>query len=282
MKEGATSPTTAETTAETSQSTTEETPSTAWRRRWAAGIIFLAVGIAVWILAREHLSLEFLVEREIQLRSTIERRPWAAFGIGFCVYTLVSMFPGTSGKSIICGWLFGFWAALTMVITALTLAAIGGFTISRYLLRDVVQQRFAHRLGEVDGALARDGMFYLLTVRMLHIPFTLVNYLCGASSVDIRTFIWTTAVGLIPSTAIFVGVGSGLPTLRDLLDNGASGLINPTLMAGLVLMGLAPWVLRWLARRVGTSATPSDSKSDSPTKSSATKSSATNVAPRNP
>jgi uncharacterized membrane protein YdjX (TVP38/TMEM64 family) len=234
---------------DSSSSSTKKTTSPSRHRRWIAGVSFLAVGIMVWFLAREHLTLELFVEQEARVRATIEQHTWASFGIGFCIYTLVSMFPGTSGKSVLCGWLFGFWSALAMVTTALTLAAVGGFSVSRYVLRDFVRRRFADRIRDVDEALERDGSFYLLTVRMLHVPFTLVNYLCGASGLDLRTFTWTTAVGLVPSTMVFVGVGSSLPTLRDLLDHGTSGLIDPKLVAALVLMGLAPWTLRWLVRR---------------------------------
>lgn len=219
--------------------------------RAVALMLFVAIGVGVWFLAREHLSVEQLAEHERQLRGVIESRPWTAFLLGFVVYTLVSLFPGTSGKSILCGWFFGFWQSLAMVTASLTLAALAGFSISRYVLRDFLHSRFGKHLGKLERALDREGAFYLLTLRMLHVPFTLVNYASGASHLRARTFAWTTFVGLIPSTMIFVGVGANLPTLQQLVEEGAKRLLSPPLLLALVLMGLAPWVIRGLLRKLG-------------------------------
>ena len=90
----------------------------------------------------------------------------------------------------------------------------------------------------------------MLTLRMLHVPFTLVNYAAGATSLPAQTFAWTTFIGLIPSTAIFVGLGDGLPTLEQLATEGAKGLLSWPLAAALVLMGIVPWLLRLLIRRL--------------------------------
>lgn len=220
------------------------------KRRLLVAALFLGFGCVVWLLARDQLSLELLAAREQQLRATIEASPVRAYAVGFVIYVLVSMFPGTSGKSIVCGWLFGFWQALLMVTGALTIAALGGFSVSRYVLRDALRNRFSDALAEVERALERDGSFYLLTVRMLHVPFTLVNYLCGAGGVPTSTFAWTTALGLVPSTMIFVGVGAGLPTLDELSRTGPRGVFDLPLVVALVLMGAAPWLLRRMARWV--------------------------------
>ena len=221
------------------------------KNRWWLGVLFATLGVGVWFAARNHLSLGALIEQERWLRGAIEEGPWSSFLIGFLIYTLVSLFPGTSGKSVIAGWFYGFWAALAMVAVALTIAAVLGFLLARYLLQRYIRERFSKALAELDKRLENDGVYYLLTVRMLHVPYTLVNYLSGASGVRLKTFAWTTGVGLIPSTMIFVGVGAGLPTLQELADHGALSLIGLPLILALLLMGVAPWVFRWLFREFG-------------------------------
>jgi uncharacterized membrane protein YdjX (TVP38/TMEM64 family) len=220
-------------------------------RRPIAAAVLLVVGVLAWCLVEEHLTLERIMERERQLRDFIETDPWRAFAVGFGAYVVVSVFPGTSGKSVVAGWFFGFWQALLMVTVALTIAGVFGFSVARHLLRDALRTRFKLVLERFDRAVMREGVFYLLTVRLLHVPFTLVNYASGASEVRLWTFAWTTLIGLVPSTMVFVGLGAGLPSLNELQDKGATSLASPALVTALIAMGSLPWLVRWGGRKLG-------------------------------
>ncbi|REJ81121.1 MAG: TVP38/TMEM64 family protein [Acidobacteria bacterium] len=216
-------------------------------------ILALAVALlaaAIWWLAREHLTLERVVASEQALRVEIERHAVRSWLLGFSLYTLVSLVPGTSGKSIVFGWLFGLWAGTAMVTLALTLAATIAFLVCRYLLRDWLQRRLGRHLRRVDRRIERDGAFYMLTLRMLHAPYSLVNASAAASSIGVRTFAWTTWVGLLPGTLIFVGLGSSLPTLEELLEQGARGVVRPELFLLLLASGALPWCVRFVFRRL--------------------------------
>ncbi|HVS14017.1 MAG TPA: VTT domain-containing protein [Thermoanaerobaculia bacterium] len=226
------------------------------RRRLLVLAAFTAAVIALWVLAGRYLPLERIAAQEQELRRWTTGRPVLAFTIGFVVYTLVSLFPGTSGKSVACGWLFGFWQGMAMVTVALTVAALVGFSIARYALHDVLHHRFGTTLARIDRGLERDGAFYLLTLRMLHTPYTVVNYASGACRIDTWTFAWTTWVGLVPGTIAFVGVGAGLPTLDELLEEGPLGLLSPPLVVALALMGGLPWLVRTVIRRVRPGSEP--------------------------
>ncbi len=219
------------------------------RRKVLFAVVVTILGCVVWWLGKEYLSVDVLAQREAALRELLERQPVHTWLIGFLIYIVVSLFPGTSGKSVLCGWLFGFWQSLLMVTFALTVAAVVGFSISRFLLRDAVRRWLGTRIEALNQKVDSEGAFYMLTVRMMHIPFTAVNYAAGASSLPTRTFAWTTLVGLIPSTAVFVGLGSTLPTIAQLKEKGAHGLISWPLAMALVLMGAIPWLLRAMVRK---------------------------------
>ena len=54
----------------------------------------------------------------------------------------------------------------------------------------------------------------LLTVRMIPlVPFTLLNWAAGTTSISRWTFFWTTAVGILPATILFSATGCGLASL---------------------------------------------------------------------
>ena len=129
------------------------------------------------------------------------------------------------------------------------------FSISRYLFQKSVERRYTRFLSLMNKHLEREGAFYLLTLRLAHAPFSIVNPVCGASRVRTWTFFWTTAVGLIPANAIWAYVGNRLPSLRELADHGAGSLIDPPLIGALVACALMPLLIRWFISHFGIPAT---------------------------
>jgi len=89
-------------------------------RRKAAVLLTVTIMLSIlaWYL-HSHVSLERLAVHENRLRTTIDQHPWQAFAAGFFVYTGLSLVPGTGGKAIVYGWLFGFWQAMIIVIVGL-------------------------------------------------------------------------------------------------------------------------------------------------------------------
>ena len=58
------------------------------------------------------------------------------------------------------------------------------------------------------------GVTLLLGMRLVPVvPFSFFSIAAGAARADLLTFLWTTAVGYLPLTAIFVYLGSKLETL---------------------------------------------------------------------
>lgn len=219
-------------------------------KRRVLSLLLIVVGFAALaVILPRYVSLDVLVENETRLRSAIARHPLQAFLAGFGLYFLTSLIPGTSGKSVICGWVFGFWQALIIVDLALSAAAMVMFFVGHYALSGLVRYRFARFVEQMHWHLERDGAFYLLMARFAHVPFTLVNYSCGALKVQPRTFAWTTVCGLLPGSAIFVFAGTQLPTLREMQERGLWGLVDPGLWAALALTAVLPVAIRFAVTR---------------------------------
>lgn len=206
---------------------------------------FLVVLAIVAAIVVPYFEPENLARHEAELRIRIDTHPYLALAIGLVTYFALSLVPGTTGKSIIYGWLFGFTLGVGLSMCGLLSAGLTVFLVIRFVFRDAVQARLGARLRLWEKWLDQEGAWFLLTLRMAHVPYTLVNYLSAASRVRTWTFAWTTLVGMLPSTMIFVWMGSRLPTLRDLIDHGPQEFLDPWLWAGLLATAFLPLGVRW-------------------------------------
>jgi uncharacterized membrane protein YdjX (TVP38/TMEM64 family) len=116
-------------------------------------------------------------------------------------------------------------------------ATIGAFLIflaARYLMRDALMARYGDQLAKLNAELQRNGASYLLTLRFIPIfPFFLINLLAGLTPVSAFTYLWTTAIGIIPGSFVYALLGSSGATM-----DASKGAFSPQLIAGLVLLGI--------------------------------------------
>ena len=223
-------------------------------RRKRKLLIFVIAAILLTGLAwyvNNFISLEELAEQESRIRANISLNPWRSFIVGFGIYAGLSLVPGTGGKAVVYGWLFGFWQAVSIVTVGLTLAGMAIFSLSRYLFRESIERRYTNLVAVMNEHIEREGAFYLLTLRMAHVPYSIVNPVSGASRVRFWTFCWTTVVGMSPINAIWVYVGVRLPSLRELASNGPVSFIDTPLIVALVACAALPPLVRLLVWRFG-------------------------------
>lgn len=210
------------------------------------------------------LSLENLAVRESQLRTFQSQNPWLVYAAAFLVYVLVAglSLPFAVGLSLMYGWYFGFGPSLLLVSFASTLGASVAFLLSRYLVGDIIKQRFGDRLKNFNQSLKREGPFYLFTLRLVPvIPFFVINAVMGLTPIRLRTFWWVSQLGMIPGTAAFVWAGSRVPDLSTISEQGIHAVFSPgqltQLLSAFALIGVLPILVRYSLRCWGHSATPS-------------------------
>lgn len=225
----------------------------------------LVVGIAVvlaitvvWYLLDDKLSLDYLAQQESWFRSLQDQYAWLVFGGAFVLYVVVTglSLPGAAVLTILYGWLFGWLAAVVLVSFASTSGATIAFLLSRYLLRDAVQSRFDDRLIKFNEALQRDGAFYLFTLRLVvQVPFFIINLVMGLTDIRTLTFWWVSQLGMLPGTALYTYIGSAVPSLAELAEQGISAVFSAAQLSqffiGFALLGAFPWLAKWLIRKFG-------------------------------
>ena len=209
-------------------------------------LIVLALVVAAWFSfdLGSYLQLEVLKQRIGDLRQWRAENPVLAATIYFIAYiavTAVSL-PGAGIMTLAGGALFGFWTAMVLVSFASSIGATLAFLVSRTLLRDWVQARFARQLRTVNSGFAKDGPFYLFSLRLVPIfPFFLINLLMGLLPISALRFYWVSQLGMLPATAAFVNAGRELGQLENL-----SGIISPGLLFSFLILAVFPFIARAL------------------------------------
>ena len=215
-------------------------------------VMAIAVIGLVSFLLRDYFSLDFLAQKEAELRYFRDANPVLIFGAAFLLYVMVTGFslPGAAAMSLVYAWFFGFWPALILISFASTLGATIAFLMSRYLLRESIQSRFGERLKSFNKNLETEGAFYLFTLRLIPaIPFFVINLVMGLTPMRAWTFWWISQIGMLPGTAVFVYAGSSVPSLQNLADRGVGGILNIQILVAFVILGAFPLAIKFIVNR---------------------------------
>ncbi|MET4162182.1 pyruvate/2-oxoglutarate dehydrogenase complex dihydrolipoamide dehydrogenase (E3) component/uncharacterized membrane protein YdjX (TVP38/TMEM64 family) [Marinobacterium sp. MBR-111] len=201
--------------------------------------ILAAVAGAFFMLDLHHwLTLEGLKSGLGQFEQWRSQFPLITAGAFFTLYVVVTALslPGAAVMTVAAGALFGLLQGTVLVSFASTIGATLAFLVSRYLLRDSVQQRFGSRLAAINRGIERDGAFYLFTLRLVPaFPFFLINLLMGLTPIKAWTFYWVSQIGMLAGTLVYVNAGTQIAQLESL-----SGILSPDLLISFALLGLFP------------------------------------------
>ena len=167
-----------------------------------------------------------------------------AAGLYFVAYVLITALsiPGAAIVTLVGGAVFGLMWGTVLVSFASTLGATLAFLSSRLLLRDWVQARFSKTLKVINKGVEKDGNFYLFSLRMVPLfPFFVVNLLMGLTPIRVLPYFFVSQIGMLFGTAVYVNAGAELGQISSL-----SGLVSPPILFSFALLGLFPWIARYI------------------------------------
>jgi uncharacterized membrane protein YdjX (TVP38/TMEM64 family) len=217
--------------------------------RWApAALIVVAIGGVYALGLHRHFAWDDLRRHVDQFQTQLPRNLPAALAVFFLAYTAVTALslPAAAGLSLVAGALFGRWVGTLVVLLAATLGATLALLGSRYLLRDWVRRRFGDRLEAIDRGVERDGVWYLLALRLVPaVPFVLINLGMGLTRMKVRPFALASLVGMLPGTFLYVNAGTELGRISS-----PGEALAPRVLIALALLGIVPLALRLLIRWV--------------------------------
>jgi uncharacterized membrane protein YdjX (TVP38/TMEM64 family) len=225
-------------------------------RIWAQRGVVVALWVVAVILGRNYQNSNDLRTTHAGQRfiDSIDSAWWGIFAfLGVYLIRPIVLFPA-SVLTIMGGVLFGPWVGVLIVIVAANTSAMIAYGVGRILggtlgadpdepgEKDDGEQSFVARWSQR----LRDNSFETVFImRLLFLPYDLVNYLCGALRIRWTSFLLATALGSLPGTISFVLLGSSL----ERIDMGLDGLNPWAIVAGVVIFIISISISRIVRKR---------------------------------
>lgn len=215
--------------------------------------LVIAVTLLVLILllrkfgVGKYFTLAALKEESVYLKQLAEEYylPAVLIYIGSYALIIALAIPAVAPLTVLGGFLFNALPGLLYALIGATLGSIIYFLFIRYVVSNLVRQRYRARLDKFNEQIKAYGYSYLLTMQLLTvIPFFVINTLAGLADVPLFTFIWTTVLGSLPLLFIYALAGRQLGEIEAVRD-----ILKPHMVALLIilaLLALLPMVIKRL------------------------------------
>jgi uncharacterized membrane protein YdjX (TVP38/TMEM64 family) len=242
------------------------------RRIWIQRGLVVVLWLTIFLLWRNYQSSNDLSTTEAGQRfiDAVDAAWWGVFAyIGVYLVRPLVLFPA-SVLTVMGGLLFGPWLGVAVVVVAANTSAMIAYGVGRLLgsaaaldVADVDDIDDIDDDAEItDGSTEtddhgpsfvarwsqrlRDNSFETVFImRLLFLPYDLVNYVCGALRIRWTSFLLATALGSLPGTISFVLLGASL----ERVDQGLDG-INPwAIFASVAIFVVSIFISRLLRKR---------------------------------
>ena len=224
-----------------------------WTRLWPLAALLAALALAWALGLGRYASLDALAEYREALARLVAARPVPAallYAAAYACAVAVSI-PAGPVLTMAGGLLFGRWIGAALALPAATVGACVLFLVVRSALAPVVARRAGPFMDRLRPGLERDGFWYLLSLRLLPVvPYPVGSIAPALVGMPFPPFAAATALGILPGTVVFAGIGAGL---GEVFARGGrpdlSAMLSPPVL--LPLLGLAGLSLAamWLRRR---------------------------------
>ncbi|UWQ37494.1 TVP38/TMEM64 family protein [Leisingera aquaemixtae] len=207
------------------------------RAAFAAFLLVLLCGaLAAFVLDGQARPVE---EMAAWLRST---GAWAPLAV-IVLMVVHSFVPFPAEILALCaGALFGTLLGAVLIWAGAMLGALVAFGLARRLGQETVRSWLSEaKARQLDAWTEERGALALLSARLIPvIAFNLINYAAGLTRVRLWTFVWTTALGILPVTLLCTWFGAQMLDM----DWPVLAAVSAGLLIVLVVMHrlAGPWI----------------------------------------
>ncbi len=206
-------------------------------------IIGLMVIVIIGIMIYEHTELgkiitfdNFMKNKE-KLHYYVQKNYIGTVIIYILAYAIISFgIPGAAILALVGGFIFGTTKGTIYINIGATIGATASFLLSRYIIGSWIQSQYKDKIIRINKQIKENGANYFLTARFIPIvPFFLINLLGGLTTIPLRTFIWTTSLGIIPVDIVYAYAGSNIENIHSLND-----VLSTKVILTLSLLAIVP------------------------------------------
>ena len=219
-------------------------------------LVIVLVALAGAFTLGEYISFETLRDNRQALLAFRDQN-FAGLALAFiAIYIAMVSFslPGAAVASVTGGFLFGLATGTAINIVSATIGASVIFVAASMGLGTMLSVRMDASEGAIKKlktGLHEHELSMLFLLRLVPaVPFFVANLIPAMVGVKLRTFVWTTALGIIPGAIVYTSIGVGLGEVFDRgEDPDLSLLWEPQVIGpilGLCALALLPVVIKAL------------------------------------
>lgn len=179
----------------------------------------------------------------------------ASFLYVFLVIVGTVLFLPGSISMMISGYLFGFFQGVFLTIIGISFGAQAAFEFGRRAARPWVKKKIESNkyLQAIEIAIEEKSFVIIILTRLsLIIPFNILNYIYGSTSVKSLIHLLATFIGMLPAIMIYVYLGTFARDINQIISNEATPpeLGNLIIFIGIFLMFFTAWVIHKAASNI--------------------------------
>ena len=197
------------------------------------------------------------LERSLQAVLALLATPYGPLLYLFTFLVRPLIFFSVGILCIMGGIIFGVGSTMNLLI-ALAYTVVGvicssliSFGIGRFLGEGVIvggEPKANHLLQRYAQRLRANGFLTVLTMRLVLLPFDMVNYAAALMAVEWKAFLLGTAIGILPSTLAFVSFGAAID-MRQLAAGQSPQIDLRMITLAILLFALSFLISQWYKRR---------------------------------
>lgn len=227
-----------------------------FRRFWP---LLVVAALAITIVASgalNELSLANLERHHGEVAQFASQHPiWTRLALWAAIVILIiTGLPGSPILTLAGGLLFGIVEGAAISVLGDTSGALILYALTRRSLRGNPSASPNALIGRLKSGFDAHPSSYALFLRLVPLfPFTAVSIALAWLNCRPRTFLWTTAVGLLPTAIVYAAIGDGFESALKQHQRLSLDLLGePRFLLPLIAIGvlaLVPVLLGWRKRK---------------------------------
>ena len=189
---------------------------------WILLALVIIGGIIYFTKFRSFFSLETIQRHRTELLNAVEHHYVLSVIVYILAYILLTLssLPVPGVLTMVGGFMYGLvWGMVFANIAAFS-ASILIFLIVRHVIGKRLQERYSKRFKRFNNQIGKHGASYLLLIQLIGIfPYFVVAFAAGMiTQISLLTFMWTTAIGILPGSYIYAFAGQKIGTINKVSD----------------------------------------------------------------